>query len=332
MINNNTNYIEHIKSVRKKLLHSSELFELFQKNDKESLKSLIRIILQYIFFIIIFPYFFNFNHNIGFLLGIVFLGTSAYKFQFIIHESAHANLFTNRKLNDVVGNVFSYLFGMSISSYRNFHFEHHNKTNTYEDPQFQDSLGDKNKNLSKKNYFLFIVAPLYFEKFLNFIKREIFLSLKYIFDKKVTHNNEKDNFKKKIDFYSIIFSLIINLSIPLYFFLKTQSYFAAICYHLSLFTFTLFLARIRTLAEHQHSENSETPYEFTRSHQKNFIDSFFFSDLNFCYHLEHHIYPRMPFYNLEKFNKKYYKIIHGQNNTFGRSMLSTIYNRFKKAN
>jgi fatty acid desaturase len=156
------------------------------------------------------------------------------------------------------------------------------------------------------------------------------LSFKYILNKKLNETNENKIFENKINFYSILVSLIINLSIPLYFFLQTQSYLASICYHLSLFTFALFLARLRTLAEHQYGENDETPIEFTRSHKRNFLDNFFLSDLNFCYHLEHHIYPRMPFYNLEKFNRKYFELIHGKYNTFGRSMISTIFNRFKK--
>jgi fatty acid desaturase len=156
-INNNLLYEKHIEFVKNQLLDNSEIFKLFEKNNIESIKALIKILCLYLFFILIFPYVFNFSNLIGFTLGIILLGTSAYKFQFIIHEAAHSNLFENKKLNDSVGNFFSYLFGMSLSSYRNFHFRHHNKTNTHEDPQFLDALGHKNKNLSKKNIFYLLL-------------------------------------------------------------------------------------------------------------------------------------------------------------------------------
>jgi fatty acid desaturase len=54
-------------------------------------------------------------------------------------------------------------------------------------------------------------------------------------------------------------------------------------------TVSLFLARIRALAEHQQLGQEET--DFSRSHRFNLFEWFVLYDANFNFHAEHHLYP-----------------------------------------
>ena len=110
---------------------------------------------------------------LGILIGIILMGVTSYKFQFLIHEACHRNLFTKQKINEFIGNLSASLFGMSLKSYRETHFLHHKHSNTINDPQFNDALGKKNSNLKKMDFVRFIFSPLYCSKFFLFIRREL---------------------------------------------------------------------------------------------------------------------------------------------------------------
>ena len=313
---------------------------LFKIDDASSTIATLRIYFFWLFSIICFPLLFNTLGIIGFIIGFIFMGVASYKFQFmrffhhcfitykfqfIIHEACHRNLFSKEILNEFIGNLSASLFGMSLKSYRDTHFLHHKYSNTLDDPQFNDALGDRNSDLNKIHFIKFIISPFYFAKFFLFIKREILLNVNNIFQK-------KRNQKKSINLKFIILSLLINLLIfSFIYFFTNKKILLAFSYHLSLATITLFLARIRTLAEHQYFLQAETPKKFVVSHNTNLFEKMFFYDLNFNYHLEHHIFPRLPYKNLKLFSDKYVKSLHKNYGTLSNSMLSTLIKRFQKA-
>jgi fatty acid desaturase len=64
-----------------------------------------------------------------------------------------------------------------------------------------------------------------------------------------------------------------------------------IFYYLGLSTTSLFLSRLRTLAEHQQVPPVDN--DFSRSHKWNLFDWLFLYDANFNLHFEHHLYPNL---------------------------------------
>ena len=319
-MNKNNTFTTHFYSTKEKIYKIGLDENYFKINNLYSLTQLLKIIILHIFSIIIFPFLIYTLPILGFIIGFLFMGVAAYKFQFIIHECCHSNFFSNKKINDSVGSLVASMFGINLESYRKIHFEHHKYSNTYEDPQFVDALNHKNKNLKKIDLIKFIISPILFQKFILFLRREIYTALK------LTNNN----FNNKNYIY-LFFSILINLSIFIYIYAYTKNIFLSLSYHLSLITISLFLARFRTLAEHQYKFQEEVPAEFVMSHKKNILDSIFFYDLNFNYHFEHHLFPRMYFRNLNKFSQKYRNIIHERYNTLSKSMFITLFNRIRRA-
>ena len=294
-------------------------------DDKSSAIVTFRIYFCWVLSIIIFPLLCNILGLLGILIGIILMGVTSYKFQFLIHEACHRNLFTKQKINEFIGNLSASLFGMSLKSYRETHFLHHKHSNTINDPQFNDALGKKNSNLKKMDFVRFIFSPLYCSKFFLFIRRELKSNLKIIDIK----NNKKNI---NLFFWFLIISLFLNLLIIFFIYFYTgQNILLAFSYHLSLATISLFLARIRTLAEHQYFHQASTPKKFVVSHKPNFFEKLFFYDLNFNYHLEHHIFPKIPHKNLKFFSEKYVKNLHVKYGTLSGSMLSTLFKRYQKA-
>lgn len=66
---------------------------------------------------------------------------------------------------------------------------------------------------------------------------------------------------------------------------------------------TVIIANVRGLAEHTllHHEDPPNQLKSTRSLPSNAFVSFFFNNQN--YHLEHHLFPRVPWYNLAKVHR-----------------------------
>jgi fatty acid desaturase len=67
-------------------------------------------------------------------------------------------------------------------------------------------------------------------------------------------------------------------------------------------TWLQLISRIRSIAEH-YALAYDHPLRQTRSTSTNLCEKLFFAPLNLNYHLEHHLYPSVPFYNLAKLHE-----------------------------
>jgi fatty acid desaturase len=92
-------------------------------------------------------------------------------------------------------------------------------------------------------------------------------------------------------------------------------------------TVSLFLARLRALAEHQQVGSSYT--DFSRSHPKNWFDTLLLQDANFCYHLEHHLYPSVQSGYLPELLNELTAELHTAD-SMGKSMVKTLKDTYSK--
>jgi fatty acid desaturase len=74
-------------------------------------------------------------HNwAGYLLAVLVIATRQHALGILMHDAAHYRLLANRRLNDLVSDVFLALpLGFSTSLYRRQHFQHHRFTNCEND-------------------------------------------------------------------------------------------------------------------------------------------------------------------------------------------------------
>lgn len=288
--------------------------EFREKSNRYGLLLTFRTVSPLFISIILVGYFaprqWNFSYS---LMSIFLLGWAAYRIQFVLHDTCHMSLFKSRKINDFVGFNSGLLIGISFSRYRTIHFLHHKFNGLVEDPQLPDYLGDE--KLSKLNYLKFLIEPLFGVRVMPFLKRD-FLEIKVV---------SSGIPKKSIFWY--VYLLLYQLAICTVLSWGWRNPYVILFYYVGMATFSLFFARLRALAEHQQIGTDFT--DFSRTHKWNLLDTIFLQDANFCYHLEHHMYPSVQSRHLPRLMSTVTEEIHTQE-SMGKSMFSTLFLNIRK--
>jgi len=253
------------------------------------------------------------NTPLMWALASVLSGWSAYRIQFVLHDTCHMSLFNSRKTNDLVGTASGVLIANYFKRYRAIHFLHHKYNGLVEDPQLPDYLSDKEMN--KKAFLRFILEPLWGMRLIPYLRRDLL---------------EAEIVKTKIPsppktwFIAVIFVQIAIITLVTNAF--SEPVFLVSVYG-GMATFSLFLARLRTLAEHQQVNSSYS--DFSRTHKRNWFDTLLLQDANFCYHLEHHLYPSVQSRHLPELLSELTEDLHTVDSR-GSSMFKTLLESYRK--
>ena len=225
-----------------------------------------------------------YNRSLGWVvLSICLLGWSGYRMQFLLHDASHHTLFESRKINEMVGRIGGTLVGVDYDRYRFTHMWHHRRNGEETDPQYPDYLGMG--AISKKGFIRFVIEPLYGARLFPYLKRELATRTVNGYAAPKSSLLWWCQFALTQGFILVVISSILKFPETIIF------------YYCGLATVSLFLARIRALAEHQQIGGEVA--DFSRSHKFNFLESIFLYDANFNYHAEHHLYPNMQSKNLK---------------------------------
>jgi|TARA_B110000259_G_C13965491_1_gene382479 fatty acid desaturase len=257
-------------------------------------------ILVFVYFSILFTY----ELSIFFYIPGVFLiaGRQGALLQ-LIHEASHKLISKNNKLNDFFGEFLtSLLVGVNFFGYRSVHNQHHTYTAT---PEESSSDSDKYVIVDFKNPKIYIL----------FLRDIIGISAIKIFFAYSPDKNKSNKREIKTKIFFLIKLCCVQIVILSLFKFDILNYilfwlYPAIGPH-------MFLMRIRGIAEHglgkkmgyKITKPSEGLY-FTRSFltKENkyktplltSIEKLLIGSLNVNYHHEHHLTPRVPYYNLNK--------------------------------
>ena len=251
---------------------------------------------------------FFFSEGFWTVVGATFvLGWAAYRTQFLFHDASHMSLFTSRGVNDRVGGIAGLFVGIYFPRYRKIHFLHHKYNGLLEDPQLPDYLSER--QLSRTQYIKFILEPLVGWRVIPYLRRDM-LEARVV-------SVEIPNPPKQW-FAQLIVTQIIILTILTGFW--SQPFFA-LSFYVGMATISLFLARLRTLAEHQQVGTTYT--DFSRTHPVSVIDNLFLHDANFSYHVEHHLYPAVQSRHYPAMFQQVTKPLHSTE-SLGKSMWRTL--------
>ena len=205
-----------------------------------------------------------------------------------IHEGCH-RLFENQKINDLWTDFFfATPLGTTVSQYRSHHMTHH---------AYLGSAKDEDKwefsfNLRGKNLVLVILK-----------------SLSGIYGFKTMSKYVNKKAMQKIQLLRILMSAFWNLSLLWLCILCGRWYLYFLLWLIPLFTITQCLIIIRATAEHQPNDYSQNNSDDTshigvvRTTLPNWFNKWIFYQVNFNYHVEHHMFLNIPFYNLPKLHK-----------------------------
>ena len=228
-----------------------------------------------------------------YVLAVIIIGARMHGLAILMHDATHFRFLKNRKWNDLISNHFTmYPIFTSIETYRQNHLEHHKHLNTDEDPDWVAKLGNRAFTFPKtKTEFLLTVASylLLYQGVMDaiwFLKR---------FGGKGKEQASESKLKwDKLIFYVVMFGAITFFGIWKYYLLYwIVPYFS---------TFFMF-QYIRSVAEHFGELAYEDDLSSSRTVKPTIVERFFIAPHNVGYHLEHHLYPGVPFYHLPKLHE-----------------------------
>ncbi|HEX7517520.1 MAG TPA: fatty acid desaturase [Chthoniobacterales bacterium] len=207
--------------------------------------------------------------------GIALSGCSITGLTVLMHESCHSLLSKNKTINRWLGVVCGIPALVSMSAYRSIHLVHHSLARSEIDPDDIENSAPKSIPLVLV-YYVVLLAGIY-----------IYLVTVAL----VGYRHANAQARKHI---AVEFALIVAA-------LASAFYFFPGAWVLKAWIFPMFvagqLANVRGLAEHGLT-TAGNPFSETRTVVSNGFVRFFMSNLNF--HLEHHLFPATPWYNLRK--------------------------------
>lgn len=235
----------------------------------------------------------HFYFSIGlYLITIFVVGARMHALTILGHEAVHGRLFLNKELNMVFSNLFvAYPLFYQNEVYRDSHLKHHRHTNTDKDPdrQLHRDMKEWQFPMPKMRLLKYFVMDIFLRgAFLN-IERLIRYSGR---SQRAEDLQEvlKRSRKQRLIFYTFLAIALHSLGLWNEFFLF---------WVVPLLVTLPFFLRLRNIGDH-YGLSWKTELQSSRNIECPWFERFFFAPHRIGYHLVHHLYPTIPFYNLKK--------------------------------
>jgi fatty acid desaturase len=231
----------------------------------------------------------KYNHPLVYFLVWLVIATRLYAFYSLIHDAIHYLIVRNKKWNNFIAQIFLGLpIFISLKQMRIAHLAHHKHLQTPQDPEM--------KHLEYKEFQFPKTKAQLLQLFLMDLLGINFIYYQLLRAKNILLNFKPSSFKMDrvylFMFYTILFSIAIITGYGKHLFLYWLLPYA---------TLYQVLNRLRLTTEHFNIDENHAVN--TRSVIPNFIESWTLTPHNLGYHLDHHLYPGVPFYNLPKLHQ-----------------------------
>jgi fatty acid desaturase len=221
-------------------------------------------------------------------IGIFVVASRQHAMAGLTHEAVHNNFFKSKAWNDFVGRFLcAFPIFVSFSKYKKVHMEHHRHLYTDKDPDVPiymryPVLKKKLVEILRKDFFgKSIIQNLnYLAELPSFLRVKERVQLEYKSDKAA--------------FYLFHAAVIATALFCEKFGIYVLFWIVPYCTLLQVFL------RIRAALEHGAVSSTENPLQNTRTVTDSAFVLSFMAPLGLNYHLEHHLYPAVPWYQLHK--------------------------------
>jgi fatty acid desaturase len=235
----------------------------------------------------------RFGHPIFLPLVIMWIGARQHALAILMHDGTHYLLFKNRRLNEVVSELFlAWPLFITTQTYRGGHFAHHRHVNTERDPD----LVRKQRSASEWEFPTSwgALGALLAKDVLGLHTRQLFSDFDDMWDKKATTTKSQEG----ANFYSVARMLyyVLMLSAVTYFHLWPTF---LLLWVVPILTWLKMIMRIRSIAEHFAIENDHV-YTQSRTTLPSLLERVFVAPRHVNFHLEHHLYPSVPYFRLPR--------------------------------
>ncbi|GAB4404976.1 MAG: fatty acid desaturase family protein [Bacteroidia bacterium] len=221
------------------------------------------------------------------------IGARMHALAILMHDATHYRFLKNKTLNDLLSNLFiMYPLFSSIEVYRSNHLAHHQKLNTAEDPDWVAKLGNRAFTFPKSKAAFFLMLGSYLSLYQGIMDAIWFL-------KRFGGHGNKQTAPRRGRLAKWVFYLLLGGGIT---WLGAWKYYLLFWIVPYLSTFFMF-QYIRSVAEHFGGLAYDNLLTSTRTVKPTLLERFFISPHQVGYHLEHHLYPGVPFYHLPRLHK-----------------------------
>ena len=223
------------------------------------------------------------------VIAMVIVGSRQQALLVLMHEASHGNLFKNRFLNKFCSQVFcAYPVLSHMPMYKKYHAKHHSWVQTERDP---DLLLSKNYPVSRKSMLRKLARDISGITGLNQL-RDRFVGL-------LNNPDAPILYRVKSLWRDMGWGLSINLGFCLMFSIFDLVWIYFYLWLVPLLTWHQVVLRIRNIAEHgMLMAGTENIFSQARTTIASSIERFFIAPYWVNYHLEHHLFPAVPCYNL----------------------------------
>lgn len=231
-----------------------------------------------------------------YVLAAIVIGSRQQALGVLVHDATHYLLFTNRRLNDLVSDVFlAFPVGMSTTLYRRTHWEHHRYTNTEHDPDWVLQQADEDFRFPKSireavALLARSVSGLNLHRMAKVVKQ--WSPGAHLFD------------PLSKDFPLANRILFVVVGIAIYSVLIVTGWWLPAIFLYALPALTVFhaLNRLRVTAEHivtpgTHELNASRTVVATP------LERWLIAPCGVHYHLEHHLFPSVPCHRLAELHQ-----------------------------
>ena len=219
---------------------------------------------------------------------VIWIGARQHALAILMHDGAHYLLFKNRRLNAAVSELFlAWPLFVSTLIYRGGHFAHHRHVNTEKDP-------DLRRKQSAATEWQF---PTSWGSLVTLLAKDVFgIHARQLLSDFADMWDWSSTPEKRINFYAVGRTLYYAFVVSVVTYFGLWPTFLLL-WVLPMLTWLKMILRIRSIAEHFAIENDHV-YTQSRTTLPSLLERVFVAPRNVNFHLEHHLYPSVPFFRL----------------------------------
>ncbi len=269
--------------------------------------SILAIVTDWIFIVGCFALASHFANPLVWIFCYVFVARQQLALAIIMHDGAHRRLFKSARWNDYVCQFFcaAPLF-FSMYSYQKLHLKHHRAPLAPDDPDLSLIGGypiSKGSLVRKLARDAFGISYLKFIRYFIHMARRPQAKIAKIEADAGPIELKAQASGNRMGLTMIVFSILaMNIVLWGALFFSGHGWLYLIFWVLPAVTALQVLLRIRGIAEDA-GYQSNIDQRMNARTVLNPLQTFLFAPHNVAFHIEHHVYPAVPFYNLRKLHR-----------------------------
>jgi fatty acid desaturase len=230
---------------------------------------------------------FTFLNPVSYILAVIVIGARMHALAVLMHDVSHFRFLNNRRLGDFIINFFvCWPMFVTVAKYRANHLKHHQNLNSEDDPDWTAKQGHPGfKHPQTKGEFLWRL-------FSYLIGIQGIRDVVWIFQRL----SKQQPAKGKREVGGFVFNLALFILLTVFGLWIPYLLFWVVPF----FTTLLMFQYIRSFAEHFGDLEYDNLYHSIRTVNPTLIERFLIAPHNISYHMEHHLYPGVPYHNLPK--------------------------------